>query len=286
MVEKNHFLTPKLIQESRELVDLLDQPADFLIISHPDFLNDIQALVTARTDEGLSVKLVDVYDIYARYSHRIVDPVAIKDYVTDAVQNLGVENVLLVGADTYDYLNYGGSGSFSFIPSLYAPTHIFVRHSPVDSLFGDINDDGRPEIAVGRLPVRTSAETVSLVAKILAYDNKDYAQNALFVSDQDDGALNFAAQSDNFILSAANGWLIEKAYLEDAFNLADVRLSIFDSINSGVAVVNYIGHSSDQQWSEKGIFTSDDMVNLTNIRSPRGFQPMGVLEQLYFLAGY
>ena len=70
----------------------------------------------------MTVNVVDVNDLYAKYTYGIFDPPAIKQYIAYAAKNLGTKYVLLVGGDTYDYRNYLGMNSISFIPSLYAAT--------------------------------------------------------------------------------------------------------------------------------------------------------------------
>ena len=41
------------------------------------------------------------------------DPYAIQAYITHAVSNMGIQYVLLVGGDSYDYFDYLGLGSMS-----------------------------------------------------------------------------------------------------------------------------------------------------------------------------
>ena len=94
----------------------LNATADYLIISHPDFIAGLQPLVDARTHQGLRVNVVDVNDVYAAFGYSIFDPQAIKDYIAYAAKNLGIRSVLLVGGDTYDYRNYLGVGSVSSSP--------------------------------------------------------------------------------------------------------------------------------------------------------------------------
>ena len=93
---------------------------------------------------------------------------------------MGTDYFLLVGGDSYDYLNYLGTNSLSFIPSLYVQTHNLVRYSPADPLLTDIDSDGIPDAAIGRLPVRSSAELASIVHKTLAYEGKTYDATGIF----------------------------------------------------------------------------------------------------------
>ncbi len=115
----------------------LETRAQYLIISHPAFIDGIQPLVQARKAQGLTVNVVDVNDLYAKYTYGVFDPQAIKDYIAYAAQNLGTQYVLLVGGDTYDYRNYLGKNSISFIPSLYVTTSNVAKFVPADPLYAD-----------------------------------------------------------------------------------------------------------------------------------------------------
>ncbi len=116
----------------------LNQPAQYLIISHPDFIGGMQPFVDAKLAQGLSVSVVDVNDIYAQYSDGIFDPQAIKQYIAFAAQNLGTEYVLLVGGNSFDYRNRLGLDSISYIPSLYEAIGS-INFVPVDPLYADVN---------------------------------------------------------------------------------------------------------------------------------------------------
>src|SRR6185503_8189766 len=165
----------------------LNRPAQYLVISSPNFIAQLQPLVSARERQGLTVNVVDINDVFAAYSSGVVDPQAIKSYLSYASRNLGTKSVLLVGGDTYDYRNYLGIGSISFIPSLYATTSPTVRFVPSDALYTDFDNDGVPNLAIGRFPVRTQAELDTVIAKTLAYDGKSYLRSAAFAADVRDG---------------------------------------------------------------------------------------------------
>ena len=71
-----------------------------------------------------------------------------------------------------------------------------------DDWFGDRNDDGLPELAIGRLPVRTVAEADIVVEKLVAYDGASaaWADGVLFVADENDADYDFEGQSDQLAL--------------------------------------------------------------------------------------
>jgi hypothetical protein len=247
----------------------LSAPADYLIIAYPDFIAGLQPLVDARTQQGLRVNVVNVNDVYNAYSYGIFDPQAIRSYIAWAVANLGTRSVLLVGGDTFDYRNYLGGGSISFIPSLYGPTGPSVRFVPADALYADLNGDGVPDVAIGRFPVRTSAELAMVISKTLAYQNKSYGRTAIFASDKHDGGLSFKNLNSAFIASLPAGWTTKNVSLDDV-PAVNPRTEILNAMNAGTAVVTFTGHSGPAQWTDAtpGLFNVADAQSLTNAGRP------------------
>ncbi len=261
--------------------------ARYLIVSHPAFLDSLGPLVAARTAQGLSVRVVNVDDVYARFGHGVFDAQAIRDYVAWAAANLGTEYVLLVGGDTYDYRNFLGSGSISFIPSLYGVTGPFVRYAPADSLYADLDGDGVQDLAIGRFPVRTAAELDSVVAKTLAYETKGYPRTAVFAADEFDAAGNvsFSDISDRFVARLPGGWTADIAYI-DALGTGGARGALLEAIARGTALTSYIGHSGSTLWSFSGLFTAADAAALTNAGRPTVVSQWGCWNTYYVVPTY
>jgi hypothetical protein len=244
----------------------LARQAQYLIISHPNFIGGLQPLVQARQAQGLTVNVVDVNDVYAQYSYGIFDPQAIRQYIAYAYKNLGTQYVLLVGGDTYDYRNYLGINSISFIPSLYADTGT-ARLVPVDPLFADVDGDNVPDLALGRFPVRTTADLALMVNKTLAYANKDYRRTAFFAADMYDGAIDFKNANLNLIATMPTGWTVNSASLDD-ISLANAQGQLIAAMNNGTALVTFTGHSSPTTWAFSSLFNTRKAAALTNAGRP------------------
>ena len=245
----------------------LNKPAQYLIISHPDFISGLQPLIEARQAQGFTVSVVNVNDLYAQYTYGIFDPRAIQQYIAYAAQNLGTEYVLLVGGDTYDYRNYLGRNSISFIPSLYATTGPNVQFAPVDPLFADLNADNVPDLAIGRFPVRTSDELALMVSKTLAYASKSYGKSAAFASDMYDGIVSFKGASNGMSSSMPADWTVENIHLDDV-TLSIARTRLLAAMNRGTALVTFTGHSGPQYWTFSNLFNNNDAAALTNTGKP------------------
>ncbi|PKN92389.1 MAG: hypothetical protein CVU44_14730 [Chloroflexi bacterium HGW-Chloroflexi-6] len=257
------LLTPVL--EAARLKADLTSPAEYLVISHPDFISGLEPLVQARQAQGLTVSVVDVNDIYAQYSYGVFDAQAIKKYIAYAAQNLGTRYVLLVGGDTYDYRNYLGYNSISFIPSLYVATGPGAKFIAVDPLYADVDGNYVPDLAIGRFPVRTNEELSRLIGKTLAYANKSYSGTAVFASDVIDGAASFKNLSDKLATGIPSDWTVQSIHMDD-LGAAAAKTQLLDAMNRGTALITYNGHSSPSAWSS--LFTTSDVAALTNAGSP------------------
>ncbi len=259
----------KPVLEATRLNKDLNQRAQYLIISHPDFIAGLEPLVQARQAQGLSVSVVDVNDLYTQYGYGIFDPQAIKQYIAHAAQNLGTQYVLLVGGDTYDYRNYLGKGSLSFIPSLYYDTGLVTNFVPVDPLYTDLDGDNLPDLAIGRFPVRTTAELNMMVNKTLAYGTKDYPRTAVFAADKFDNTVSFKAISIGLAAGMPADWDMESIYLDDFATVDAARDQLLAAMNRGTALVTYTGHSSASAWTlSNSFFTTKHAPTLTNTGRP------------------
>ncbi|MDG4550411.1 MAG: C25 family cysteine peptidase [Candidatus Contendobacter sp.] len=251
---------PEIEVASSDLTLTLD-PAQLLIIAHPDFISGLQSLVTRRQAQ-YQVKLADVDAVYDQFGDGTVDPTAIQRYIRHAVEKLGTQYVLLVGGDSYDYKNYLGLGSMSFIPSLYAPTDEIVRYAPVDPLLADLNGDGMPDVPIGRLPVRTATELQTLLTKIWQYETKSYVKTAVLAADE-----GFAADADAFADALPGGWSVERAYL-DQMSASDAKALIKTQVSAGSVLLGFVGHSGPTRWTYRGLFNTGDVPGLGNAGRP------------------
>lgn len=273
------------ISPARPAVDITSGSAQFLMISHPNFIPGLQPLVAARQAQGITVRVVDVEDVYAQFAHGIFDPQAIREYIRHAAQNMGTEYVLLVGGDTYDYHNYLGQGSLSFIPSLYARTGVYGNFAPADPLFTDFDGNQVPDLAIGRFPVRTTAELDAMVAKTLQYDKKDYGGTAIFTADGSDPLIPFTAISERLAGELGDSWTVEKAYI-DQVGVATARSTLLDALNRGVALTSFFGHSGTTVWTFRGLFDINDAASLMNADKPTVVTQWGCWNTYYVAPDY
>ena len=263
--------TPQALVEQE---DINSDLASYLIISHPDFIgedggNQLEDLAQELASQMGSAQVVDVEQIYAQYGGHVFDPTAIQRYIQYAHANRGTQYVLLVGGDVYDYRNFENEDATSFIPSLYAATGNNVTFAPVDAKYVDVNDDNVPDLPIGRLPVRTTAQLTALLNKRTAYLNRDYAATALLVADEYDQVqeYDFAADASELADAFLSNFQVTTVFTDD-FGTRDARQMLTSEINQGTTLTAFFGHSSTNQWSFNGLLTGNDAAQLNNVGRP------------------
>lgn len=241
---------------------LIGGAVDYLIISPTVFLGELQPLVSLQHSRGLTTRVVDLQQIYDQYNHSVPEAAAIQRYLDAAAPAMGVDYVLLVGGDTYDYKNFLGTGSISLVPTQYAKVGDIITFAPVDALYADANRDGAPEFALGRLPVRSIAELQALLPKLSAVSGTVGARKLMLVAQTADEDGDYASISDAFAGQLPDTWTTTRAYADD-LGASGARSSLLAALNSNYNLLNYVGHSASVQWSFDPILTSADIANAT-----------------------
>jgi len=259
--------------------DLRNGEAEYLLIAHPSLMGEsLQQLVELR-QQKYSVKVVDVKQIYGQFGHHVRDPQAIQNYINYAVENLRTKFVTFVGNDTYDYLGFE-SDSVGLIPTRYVSTPagiLTVTHAPSDASYGDLDGNGIPELAVGRLLARTESELADVVAKIQAYERREgYVGRVLVATDQDDAGqgVSFRRDAEEVIAAMPSDWANSirddfRAY-PDIDGAQGAKDKLFKVANAGVSVISYIGHSSPISWSftRPQLLRANEIGSFTNVDKP------------------
>jgi hypothetical protein len=250
------------VRAARPPVDPLAAPATWLAIGPEALLPAVAPLVTARAVEGLPARAVAIEDLYAQGPSGDVDPEVVRAFIARAHAQAGTRYVLLVGGDTYDYLDRLGTGSISHVPTFYRPTHPLLRHGPTDLPYGDLDGDGQLDLALGRLPGRTLAEIERLVAKTLAYEAAAPAA-AAFAADVPGNGVDFGAISDGLIARLDPTFAGARPPADPIYlgplDLAQGRAALFGAINAGRSLVSYAGHASPQAWTFSGLLSRADL---------------------------
>jgi hypothetical protein len=234
--------------------------ADMVVISHPSFVASLDPLVKLRQSQGLSVIVANIDDVYDEFSYGAKDPQAIRSFLLNAKRwQKPPRYVLLAGDASFDERVYLGLGDFDFVPTKLVMSDLLLTAS--DTWFTDFDDDGAPDVPIGRLAARVADDVVAEVAKIVAYETNAQppSHKIVLVSDAD-AALDFHAKSAALEDSIPPGFDIVDIDAA-ASGAASARQQLMAGFNDAM-LVNYIGHGSVEIWSNVSFFGRGDVANL------------------------
>jgi len=257
--------------------------ADLLILSYKDFIPSLQPLVNRRMSEGLTVKVVDIEDVYDEFSYGAHDHHAIKDLLlrATAVWTKAPRYLLLAGDASEDPRNYEGfaGGGGDLVPTNLVDT--LFGEACSDDILADFDGDGIAEIPVGRLPAASVTEANQMVSKIVNFSKATVPQTALLVADDNQDPpyyFDFRIASDQIAALLPASLTIQKVYRsaqgpfgDPVFPTCTARANMINAMNQGVALVNYSGHGNVNVWAGSctgnpsvPFFQSPDAHGLTN----------------------
>ncbi|HEY2729045.1 MAG TPA: C25 family cysteine peptidase [Polyangia bacterium] len=242
----------------------LSQPQDggseLVILSPAAFLAAAQPLAQRRRQEGWTVALIDLQDVYDAFGGGDKTAFAVRDFLQYAHEHWRNPPgfVLLVGDASFDPRNFLGQGDFDFAPTKLIDTREMETAS--DDWFVDWNSDGVPDIGMGRLSVRTSDEATLVVNKILGYTGTDdLPRGGLFVADLNSDGLDFEQTSQLSAAAVSDFMPVDRYFRSQS---GSTPAGLLAKLNSGPFLVNYVGHGSVEVWD--GTLTGADATALTN----------------------
>ena len=167
--------------------------ADYLAIyaNQPDFLSTLQPLLDYRQEQGLSVRAVDVAQVYDEFSYGRPTPEGIRTFLLYAAANWNPAPrfVLLVGDASYDFNNFTEGKNSDILPTQLVFTD-FMGYVASDTWFVIAPDDDLyPEIAIGRFPAQNAQQLETMVTKTLIYErdtDRSWSNRALLVADDEE----------------------------------------------------------------------------------------------------
>jgi hypothetical protein len=282
---------------------LLDDPAsgaDYIVITHPALANAVAPLAAHRAAQGLRVATVDVEAIYDTYGAGRMEPEAIKRFLQHAYSTWPLPKplyVLLVGDGSYDFKNHSGWNPTTFIPPYLAEVDPWLGETAADNRYVTVfGSDLLPDLLIGRLAVTSSAETTTVVDKIIQYEANplpgDWNSRQLFVTDDPDRAgNNFHADADqayNMVAAPFTGYRFyyspnngSQPYFYK--NGAVLRTAFLSNFNYGASLITFHGHSSWHQWAEEQLLRWSQDPELNDvIKLNNGYRLPVVLEMTCF----
>lgn len=266
------------------------QPADLVIVAHPDFMENAAELAALHVEyDNLSSVVVSTKEVYNEFGGGKLDVGAIRDFVKmlyERGQGKKPRYLLLFGDASYDPKQRDGE-QHNFIPAYESEESLNMTKSFVtDDFFGLMDEDegadaaGAPDVGVGRLPVSNQEQVQAIMNKIEHYISNssrvmgNWRNKLVFVADDEDGNthLNQAEGLAEIVSSDHPQYHLNKIYL-DAFvqeklpsgsRYPMVNEAIDEAVSDGSLFVNYTGHGGELGWADEKVLGIPTINNWEN----------------------
>ena len=234
----------------------------YLVITHPLFAAQAERLAELKRAEGRTTCVLDVERAYDAFSAATVEAEAVAAAIRLAASGRRLRYVLLFGDDTFDYRDDAGLGAVSYIPSLYAWDGTFGR-VPSETRYADLDGDGLPDVAIGRLPAKTPDEATALVDKVERQATVVHSQagRQLFLAERDDptpGTPSFYEEARQ--VAATVGGSV--TWADGRGDPAAARETLLRGMAAGAGVLHVFSHGAPWQWGNTGFLTGDDVAGV------------------------
>ena len=241
----------------------MEQP-DTLVVCPPDFQAALQPWVEYRQDQGHTISIIESPKTARELTLKIRDL---------AKQNEKLKTVLLVG---------DSNGTANTVPTNYIDAEVNVLYGAqpkiaTDNRFADLDDDGIPDLAIGRIPIDSPEELAQSITRIINYEQNnsgDWLQQINFVA----GVGGFGALIDKLIEQTAKQMITEmipgayrtsmtygswtSPYCPDPRRFSETSIAKF---NEGCLFWVYIGHGATHRLDR--IYMPDQSYQILNINN-------------------
>ena len=267
--------------------------ADYIVIVHPIYLKYAQELAAWRSTlkgGGHRTKVVDVTEIYNTFGNGMVNPKAIKDFLSYAYHNWqspAFSYVVLLGDGTWDFRGIDEETypeppeTTGYIPTHYIWSQSFGQTS-VDHWYTTISGiDELPDFYIGRISVETDQQARNIVDKIIRYESDppkgEWQRRIISVADDE------VSNSGDFIFKKSLkaieeshtllGYETIRIFLEDVIKKVKANPAgynnelprrvakdmVIDALSEGGVIAQYAGHGGRIVWTHEAIFDNNSV---------------------------
>jgi hypothetical protein len=248
-IYKNHFLN----YSNNSKYTPLEEQGNLLIISPTEYMNAMEDFVIWKKQKGIQTELVELSQIGSSADN-------IKNFIADYYNNKGLTYVLLIG-DGED------------IPSIIVD--LAVGDTPQghsDNAYGYITgDDSYPEVFIGRFSAESVADVETQVQRTIHYE-RDITESDTWFDDgvgiasaEGGGSYSDDGETDAQHMENIRQDLLGYGYsdVKQIYDPGASAASVSEAVNSGVGIIDYIGHGLDNLWGTT-YFTNYQVDNLVN----------------------
>ncbi len=281
------------------------EDVDYLIVTPASLNAQAEKLANYhRTNSGLSVRVVNLENIYQEFSSGKQDIAAIRNIVKYIYRNASsadkkIKYLNLFGDASFDYKNRIPNNS-NIVPTFHAydpnsngdisnydtvttfvSDDFFGCMDPAEGRMNYSNGTDKLDLAVGRMLVNDKGQAEEMVNKVLEYTSVEsygrWRNEYIMISDdvQKSADIPFVRKLEE-VANALNEErpfvnirkIHSDAYVQEASaggaRYPEAKEQFIRAINYGALVVNYLGHGGEDGMAAERLFEKTDAQNLTN----------------------
>lgn len=261
--------SPSITFNSPSTLSTPANAADVIIISYsvPAFMTVAEQWANYRRSAAggaFRVKVVDIADVYDEFSYGSQSVHAVEDLLAYADANWlapAPRYVLIIGDSSYDPRNYEGTGNWALVPTKMVNT-ISTETGSDDAMVPDLDQNGVPDMAIGRIPARASVDIISALNKTIAFETPlgwDLEHRGAMCAYDSVFGRNYVATCLAYMSHMPQGTPITYIASRDP----GAHEQLISVLNGGPYIANFTGHGNAAAWGTN-FFTTDDVPLLVN----------------------
>lgn len=243
-------LNPELVR------DYSDKPVGMIILTDTAYKKQIEPFVKWKTQKGFRVQTIYKGQLFAGNTAPEIKETLSRIYNSATEDKPAADYLLIVG--NIERIPCFGTGTTSNYTDMY-----YVEYTG--------NGDYIPEMYVGRIPAKDTAEVRLTLEKIIMQEKllfepaNEFFRNSLATTGYDPDNKTFMNGQVRYLvtnyLTPSNN-ITEKHFLHYTGTtpdpwLAEQKDSIIGLINDGISFINYSGHGDENGWLHLNIKTED-----------------------------
>lgn len=286
-IANNNLIEPEFVSEIANQ-DIHGLPLyDFIIVTHPNFLEASQTLAEYhRQKDQMSVLVLTTDEIFNEFSSGMPDVTAIRNmarmFYKQKTDTDSLRYILLMGDGHFNNRTHDGSVP-NFIPTYQSPNSEDDNSFSSDDFFVLLDDNegeafGLIDIGIGRIPCRTIEEAELVVNKTIGYlateTMGDWRNIITFLADDEDNNqhMDYTEQLVSLVKEKYPGFYEDKIYFDSYTQIKtsggdrypDVTSALKQRVEDGTLILNYTGHANERGLAHENVLQISDINSWSN----------------------